>query len=479
MSLAVPSEAERLARATALFRHRQFADAALAFAEAASASPSGTLSARAVLGEARARWAGCDAPAARDAARRAASLDPDLVAVPLLLARIAAADGNRARAITHLRRAASLRPASATLRARIAALLADLGRTDEALAAAREALAADPDCEGAALVVARCHLSRGNPTLARLAVARLARQHPDHPALASILGAPPVEPRPERAPPAAAPPEPQPALRAAPASLGPRAPSPLDHLAIIRACMLRGLAVKYAGNSFWLPLELVRPTCVVAAHWLLFAVLHKAMPAEIPIPLFVLAGFSVWFAFNYAAIGAANAVNHPAGAIAWPGVTPTHLRLARASWPLLVNLTFCLLATLPFRLVRADLPVPNLPMTFLVFAVAGAAGVGYGTLAERLTSVVPAFAIAEKLISWLLFVTCGLYFVVYDTTPLVAKFLLYNPLLHLIDFERHAFDPGYPIAYVDLRYPVAVAFGLLLLGLAAGQSVRRPAGAAP
>ena len=235
---------------------------------------------------------------------------------------------------------------------------------------------------------------------------------------------------------------------------------------MIRACMLRGLSVRHAGNPLWLPLELVRPTSVVLAHWLLFAVLHKPMPGEIPIPLFVLAGFSVWFAFNYAAIGAANGANFAAGALAWPGITPMHMRLARALWPLGVNLTFCLLATLPFRIVRSDLPVPALPLTFLVFTVAGLGGIGYGLLAERLASVVPAFGIAEKLLSWLLFVTCGLYFIVYNTTPLLAGILLYNPLLHLIDFQRHAFDPGYPIGLVDLRYPIAVAAGLLVLGLA-------------
>ena len=449
MSVALPSETDVAARAVALFRRRRFVEAAGLFAELG-----GSGSAVAVLAAARAWFLARDLDAAREAARRAGRLDPTLVGVPLLLSRIAAANGNRAGCVTHLRRAVGLRPDSAGLRVRLGRCLLEAGRLDEALAAGREALAADPDGVSACLLVADSHLARGNPTLARLAVARLARQRPElsglRPFVASsgeafvpapVVVAPALRPR-------------------------HRPPSLLDHLVIIRACMLRGLSIRHAGNPFWLPLELARPTCVVVAHWVMFAVLHKPMPGQIPIPLFVLAGFSVWFAFNYAAMGAANGANNPVGALAWPGVTSMHLRLSRALWPLLVNLTFCLLATVPFRIVRPDLPVPALPLTCLVFAVAGLGGIGYGLLAERLGSIVPAFGIVEKLLSWLLFITCGLYFVVYHTTPLLAGFLVYNPLLHLIDFERHAFDPGYPVALVDLRYPIVVAGGVLALGLA-------------
>ena len=413
--------------------------------------------------------------AAQAAAGRAIGLDPDMLRAHLLLSRIAAATGARAGSIAHLRRATALRPAAVGLRVRLARDLLATGRPKEALAAAREALSLDPQCESACFAVAECHIAHGNPTLARLAVARLHRERPEQPALqpfrtpdhrpgdghlAEAIRPADIAARVVHAP---APPGPARSVGRAPR----RPPSLLDDLLIIRACMLRGFAVRHTGNPFWLPLELVRPTCVVVAHWVLFAVLHKPMPGEIPIPLFVLAGFSVWFAFNYAAIGAANGANTPAGALAWPGVTTMHLRLSRALWPLMINFAFCVLATIPFRLARSDLPLPALPLTVLVFTVAGLGGIGYGLLAERLASIFPAFGIAEKLLSWLLFVTCGLYFVVYQTTPLLAQWLLYNPLLHLIDYQRHAFDPGYPVGLVDLRYPIAIAATVLTLGLAA------------
>ena len=402
---------------------------------------------------------------AREHAKHALAIAPGLTRAHLLLARLAKQSGKPGAQVTHLLAALTQRPEAASLRATIAELMRVQGQLDDALAMARAALKRDPACHAASLVVAHCHLARGNQLHARLAVARIARDRPGWSALTPFLS----EPMSASAPVSLEPARPAPAVRlhqAQPSSV-------LDHACILRAIMLRGLALKHSGNPLWLPLELVRPTAVVVAHWVLFAVVHKPMPGQIPIPLFVLAGFSVWFAFNYAAMGAANAVKFPTATIVWPGITPMHLRLARAGWPLLVNLCFCLLGILPFRLFRSDLAPPDLPLTVLVFAIAGAGGIGYGIITDRLAAVAPAVSVIEKLLTWALFVTSGLYFVVYNSGPLAGNLLLLNPLLHLIEFERHAFDPGYPLTLVSLWYPALVAACLLTLGAASTLSLRQ------
>jgi len=249
----------------------------------------------------------------------------------------------------------------------------------------------------------------------------------------------------------------------------------LDNVFVIRALILRNLQLKYHGNRFGLLQELIRPVTVILAHWVLFTVLRKPMPGEIPVAAFVLAGFSVWFAFNYTVQGAAGGAKWPGGATVLPGVTAMHLRLARAAWPLLVNLVFCLVALLPFEAFGADLPLPDLPQTALVFLVAGAMGVGFGLLTERLGTVWSIVRPLEKLTVWALFVTCGLYFVVERVPPVLAAVFLYNPLLHLVELERHAFDPGYPTMMIVPAYPACVAAVLLVLGLAACRSIRHTA----
>ncbi len=254
-----------------------------------------------------------------------------------------------------------------------------------------------------------------------------------------------------------------------------RGPGFVDHLLIVRALILRDLRLRHRNNSLGVLSELVRPAVVVFVHYWLFYVIHKPMPGQIPIEVYVLAGFSVWFAFNGSWLGAASGGKWPAGATSLPGVTELHLRIAKAAWPLLLNLTFCFLALIPLKFIDRDLPFANVPETSLIFAIAGLSGFGLGLMLDRLGR---RFALAktfEKLLTWGLFVTSGLYFSIETTPPVVAGWFWYNPLLHLVEYERHAFDPGYPVALLDLSYPAVVMVGLLVAGLLVYGSVRCPA----
>ena len=254
-----------------------------------------------------------------------------------------------------------------------------------------------------------------------------------------------------------------------------RGPALADHLLILRALILRDLRLRHRDNSLGVLVELVRPAVVVFVHYWLFYLIHKPMPGQIPIEVYVLAGFSVWFAFNGSWLGAASGGKWPAGATSLPGVTELHLRIAKAAWPLLLNLVFCVLALVPLKLIDHDLPLANLPETSLIFAIAGLSGFGLGLMLDCLQRRFPLVKTVEKLLTWGLFVTSGLYFSLETTPPIVAGWFWYNPLLHLVEYERHAFDPGYPVALLDLSYPAVVMVGLLIAGLLVYRSVRCPA----
>lgn len=489
VSEALPGIGAPRARGLDLCRRRRFAEAAAVFGQCVAAD-----GAAPALLQARAFLLAGDRARARAACLRALALDPALVRGHRLLATIARHRGNGGQALVHLRDALSLCPQAASLRAGMAALMLERGQVDGAARLARQALQHDAACDSARLVLARCEaMRRGRDTLA----AGTAPPGGDVPG-----GAGPREPdrvgdEPEGV--AATPPSPPAAApRLAPGGAASPGPAPreplspglrpvllrpvplrpvrrwigLDDVFVIRALILRNLQLKYHGNRFGLLQELIRPVTVILAHWVLFTVLRKPMPGEIPVAAFVLAGFSVWFAFNYTVQGAAGGAKWPGGATVLPGVTAMHLRLARAAWPLLVNLVFCLVALLPFEVFGADLPLPDLPQTALVFLVAGAMGVGFGLLTERLGTVWSIVRPLEKLTVWALFVTCGLYFVVERVPPVLAAVFLYNPLLHLVELERHAFDPGYPTMMIEPAYPVCVAAVLLVLGLAACRSIR-------
>ena len=83
--------------------------------------------------------------------------------------------------------------------------------------------------------------------------------------------------------------------------------------------------------------------------------------------------------------------------------------------------------------------------------------------------------IIVKLMMWAIFVTSGQYISITSVRRTFAEILWFNPLLHLVEYERHAFDPGYPIALVTLIYPAAIAVALLMLALMGMRATRQAA----
>lgn len=524
----VSDAAALISQGLALFRRRRFADAALAFKRAAEQAPD---AAAAQFLQARALLLARDYQNARLVCQNALELTPESLRGHLLMTRIALSSRNQMLAQTHLAKAIALRPRSADLLAKSAELFADRSRFKKARETAQEACDLDPRCFAARLVIVRCEIAGGELESAQALLGELERERPNWPALAKARGLlrqrlnarSPGRPTPTAAPestsdeelraalpaldaeePAAA--TPQAIERAsiisafrrgpdasevedgAPAAAKPpgaeapvydplgvdrsrwswSAPNVLDHIFVVRALIVRNLRMKYGNNPLRLTAELARPTAIVLAHVILFTVLRRPMPGNVPIPVFVLGGFSVWFAFNAMETGASTGALHAGGILALNAVTGMHLRVAKALWPFLVNLAFCLVALAPLNLYGADFPTPNLSLTIFLFCITGVMGFGFGLLFEQLNRFWSMAKVVEKLFVWAIFVSMGLYFSVAHTRPpILAQAMLYNPLLHIVEYERHAFDPGYPVSQVDLSYPIVVAAIVLLSGLVA------------
>jgi len=505
-------------------RQRRFEAAVLAFAAWTTAEPT---SPAAWLSLARAQFLAGLPGDARQSCDECLKLDAAQLRGHLLLARIAAASGDGKLRVAAMKEAVALRPAAVAMRLMLVRLMLRRIQHKAAMTVAKEALVLAPENPHAMLAVARCHVALGHLVdadalldrvgkatagtdgaielerdrlLQDLAVRRMraadaadsrtadgdASERPARPvppggkpprvalAAVALAGPAPVVPRTG----------PQPAGDVeglvTPAILrsidrARRGPGLVDHLLIVRALILRDIRLHHRNNVFGVLIELVRPAVVVFVHYWLFVLLHKPMPAEIPIEIFVLAGFTVWFAFNATWLGASTGGRWPAGATSLPGVTELHMRVARAAWGLLLNLVFCLVAVIPLGLVDRGLPLASVPETCAVFAIAGLSGFGLGLILERLGRLFSFVKTVEKLLTWAIFVTSGLYFSVETTPPQVAYYFLWNPMLHLVEYERNAFDPGYPIALLDLRYPACVMVFLLITGLLVYGGVRCPA----
>jgi capsular polysaccharide transport system permease protein len=248
----------------------------------------------------------------------------------------------------------------------------------------------------------------------------------------------------------------------------------LDHLFIVRALILRDIKFRHFKTRLGFIVELIQPIVVIVVHYYVFKVLGRVMPAKIPVELFILAAFPVWFVYSHTARRNSRREERPGGMLI-PGVTQIHFLVAAAAWECAVNILIMFGGLALSELLLGDEPVPNVLAGILIFPVMAVLGTGSRLIFEAFGDVWPIVQDLKRPLTWLLFITSGIYFVQtgHNSLNLLTEFSWYNPLLHCIESERHALYPGYPVAGVTLLYPIAWGLGLTFLGLMLNRSLPR------
>ncbi len=237
----------------------------------------------------------------------------------------------------------------------------------------------------------------------------------------------------------------------------------LDHLFIIRALMLRNLRTKHSESRFGFLVEFIQPVFIIGIHYYGFTIMQRYMPARIPVELFVLGGFTTWFALSHTVRGK----HGRPGRIPMlnPRITPMHSILAGALWECISNIWICFAGLILFMILGFKDPLPNIPLSIAVYFVASAVGLGLRLIFDAIGEVFSMMHTLKVSLMWMVFFTGGIYFSAYRLNNPLGGLALYNPALHLLEYQRHALFAGYPVATVSMTYPTFCAMGLILTGL--------------
>ncbi|MBV9756869.1 MAG: hypothetical protein JO047_07430 [Alphaproteobacteria bacterium] len=246
----------------------------------------------------------------------------------------------------------------------------------------------------------------------------------------------------------------------------------LDHLFILRALILRYLRLRYRDNNFGVMMEFFRISVVVACHYFAFWIRNKRMPADIPIEAWVINSFAVWYALKDAWNAADGGWRLPQGQALMPGVTPMHMRLAKAGWGFLKAITFCFAAPALLDLFGDRLDFPDIPLTVTIFLIAAGVGFGFGMVVEGLARLWPASHLGSHVLLWLIYMTGGHYTSIVYLPWVTEQAFWFNPLLQLSEYQRHAAFSGYPIYLVGLVYPALCVAVSLPIGLVLHRRLR-------
>lgn len=124
------------------------------------------------------------------------------------------------------------------------------------------------------------------------------------------------------------------------------------------------------------------------------------------------------------------------------------------------------------------LGVSVLPADPLAYLVAVGAfvllGTGVGLVLASVIGILPRLTTAVQLLAFPLYFASGVLMSVHALPRSTLDYLLYNPLLHLVELARAAYLPGYtPIQGVNWWYPVSVTLVLWTLGMSLYRVRRR------
>lgn len=205
-------------------------------------------------------------------------------------------------------------------------------------------------------------------------------------------------------------------------------------------------------------------------HTLLFVVLYGVfMGREAPAgeyPVFLATGMIPFFFFQNLGNRLMDGIEANRGLFAYRQVQPVDVLTARAAIEFGMNLlvfvfTMSFLGWLGF----AALPNDALAMIGVNLLLA-AFGASFGLLMASLTYDRPRVRSMVRMTMFPLYLSSGVMFQV-DTLPReYINWLLWNPMLHLVELSRHAFIPAYqPTDGVNAFYPLLMTLVILAWGL--------------
>jgi ABC-type polysaccharide/polyol phosphate export permease len=238
----------------------------------------------------------------------------------------------------------------------------------------------------------------------------------------------------------------------------------IDHILIIRALILRNLRLKHGHRPMGFFAEFLRPTVIDVTHYYIFSAMGKPMPGGIPVEEFVWAGFAVWMTFT--GIWMPIKGSRAAPAVPFPGVSAMHMRIAICAWPVMINSVF-VYGSFALMMLFGDnnIVFPNVPLFGLILVITAVFGMGMGLVIGAACRVAPMIDPFLHILPWFMLIGSGIYGSITSSPRYLQEILVWSPPLHLVEYARYAFDPGYPTSLVNLWYPSLWAIGLMLLGL--------------
>jgi len=236
--------------------------------------------------------------------------------------------------------------------------------------------------------------------------------------------------------------------------------------AVLVALVIRELRSRVEGRWLGLLWMLFEPLAHVMVILALFGFRHHATSPNVELPVFLVTGLLPFFVFRNLARRLPAAISSNRGLYAYRQVKPFDALIARAIvevglYGAVYATALMLLGWLGYHWLP-QAPLELIVVGFLLVTFGVGLGLVFAVAAHNRPRVqtVIGFAFLP------LYLLSGVIFPVHTLSPDVRAWLLWNPVLHLIELARTYFIAAYqPLEGINLGYPAAWTLAASALGM--------------
>ncbi|MEN4907326.1 ABC transporter permease [Rahnella bonaserana] len=236
--------------------------------------------------------------------------------------------------------------------------------------------------------------------------------------------------------------------------------------AAVKALFLREIKTrfgKYRLGYLWAALEPMAHLLILLAVF--GYVMHRTMP-DISFPVFLINGIIPYFVFSSISTRSIGAIEANQGLFNYRPVKPIDTIIARTILETVIYAIVYVLLMAILGLIGEDFEIINILNLFLVWVLLVLFSFGVGLVFMVVGKTFPE---TEKFLPIILkplyFVSC-IMFSLHSIPKEYWPYLLWNPIVHIVELSRQSLVPGYYSDGVSINYLAYCSLTILFIGLA-------------
>lgn len=237
--------------------------------------------------------------------------------------------------------------------------------------------------------------------------------------------------------------------------------------AVVFALFIRELKTRggtYKGGYIWL---LIEPLIHVIVLSLIFGYIRQREMFGIDVPVFLVVGVVPFLLFKNVALRVMDGVDANRGLFNYRQIKPTDTFIARALLDAVISMVVFIIALGGMAWLGMDVSVHDPLTVIFVYLMLVPAGLGLGMVFCVATHYMPESKTVVRLTMMPLYLTSGVIFPVSSLPKEFLPYLLWNPMLHVIELLHGSFFAVYhTVSGINALYPALAGLTVLAFGYA-------------